>query len=344
MSATGATQTASSAQGAGQAAGGFERLLAGSVPARDPGRDPMAEPAVDAEPLPGDALPGTLYARDDMDDWPPAGLSALDWSPALPQAPMPLPAAATPVPADPDADADALGLLPDGSRPAPPSTARLAHPSLAAAQAAAAQTAPSTHEEPLPAIAMAATASGGIDIASAGMEPAAPAPIALPGITLPSFGAFAAPLSSAQAAAAPADAGQAPPNLHGDDFADEFGARLHWMADQKIGHARIRLHPEELGAVDVRLRLDGDRVSADFISARPEVRQALEQSLPRLEELLGEHGFQLAHADVGQQQRDDDDASAEAGVAEQSNHAAGEDATVADAPLRQARGLVDAYA
>jgi flagellar hook-length control protein FliK len=36
-------------------------------------------------------------------------------------------------------------------------------------------------------------------------------------------------------------------------------------------------------------------------SPHVDVRQALESSLPRLRELLGEQGFQLAHADVGHQ-------------------------------------------
>lgn len=92
----------------------------------------------------------------------------------------------------------------------------------------------------------------------------------------------------------------ATPDVHAEDFGDAFGARLSWMADQKISHAHIRVTPNDLGAIEVRLQLDGDRVHASFSSAHAEVRQALESSLPRLREMLGEHGMELAHADVGQ--------------------------------------------
>ena len=89
--------------------------------------------------------------------------------------------------------------------------------------------------------------------------------------------------------------------LGDDGFDQAIGARLGWLADQKIGHAHIRLSPDDMGPVDVRLQLNGDKVHASFSSPHVDVRQALESSLPRLRELLGEQGFQLAHADVGHQ-------------------------------------------
>jgi flagellar hook-length control protein FliK len=137
------------------------------------------------------------------------------------------------------------------------------------------------------------------------------------------------------------------PNLQGDAFSDEIGAHLKWMADQKVGHAHLRVSPDEMGAVDIRLKLDGDRVSADFSATQADVRQALEQSLPRLRELLGQHGFQLAHADVGQGQQSRQQGDGGSRV----NPPGGtldlpEDGamtTVSVASLR-GRGLLDAYA
>ncbi|MFT3668512.1 MAG: flagellar hook-length control protein FliK [Pseudoxanthomonas sp.] len=90
-------------------------------------------------------------------------------------------------------------------------------------------------------------------------------------------------------------------DLHGGHFDEDIGDAVRWMADQKIGHAHIKVTPNELGTVEIRLRLEGDRVHADFASTQADVRQALESSLPRLREMLGQQGFQLAHADVGHQ-------------------------------------------
>ncbi|KQY52712.1 hypothetical protein ASD14_09085 [Lysobacter sp. Root494] len=83
-------------------------------------------------------------------------------------------------------------------------------------------------------------------------------------------------------------------------FDDGLGARLVWMAEQRLGHAEIRLNPEHLGPIEVRVQVDGTQVSAEFQSGHAGVRQAIEASLPRLREMLGQQGLQLGQTDVGQ--------------------------------------------
>lgn len=139
-----------------------------------------------------------------------------------------------------------------------------------------------------------------------------------------------------------------PRPVFGDDGFDQaVGARLGWLADQKIGHAHIRLSPDDMGPVDVRLQLNGDKVHASFSSPHVDVRQALESSLPRLRELLGEQGFQLAHADVGQQAPGGDgNASGRpggGGLPGDGEPTPG-DGSVSSAQLIRQRGLLDAYA
>lgn len=128
-------------------------------------------------------------------------------------------------------------------------------------------------------------------------------------------------------------------------FDDAFGARIGWLADQRIGRAEIRLNPEHLGAIDVRLQIDGTRVSAEFQSAHADVRQALENSVGRLRELLGQQGLQLAQSDVGHGRGGEhgDRAAAMRGDNSASEHEAG----LIERPLPQtlhSRGLLDEYA
>jgi len=134
--------------------------------------------------------------------------------------------------------------------------------------------------------------------------PAAAIPSPESAIVTATVPAHAAP---AQAAAAPPDppasAALPAPNVHADDFPGSIASHVHWLAERGIGHARIHINPRELGPLDVYLTLTGDQLRADFSSAQPEVRQALEHSLPQLRHLLDQHGLQLAHADVGQRQR-----------------------------------------
>ncbi|MGN6513089.1 MAG: flagellar hook-length control protein FliK, partial [Lysobacteraceae bacterium] len=127
-------------------------------------------------------------------------------------------------------------------------------------------------------------------------------------------------------------------------YGDEFGGNLVWMAEQRLGHAQLHVSPDHLGPIEVRLQLEGSQVHASFLSAQPEVRHALEASLPRLRELLGEHGLQLAQADVGQRQHDG------RALPMQQPEADGRDplddglAPTLPTRIRAARGLLDEYA
>jgi flagellar hook-length control protein FliK len=136
------------------------------------------------------------------------------------------------------------------------------------------------------------------------------------------------------------------PDLHNEQFDDAVGSRLTWMAEQKIGHAHIKITPNDLGTVEVRLRLDGDRVHADFSSAQPEVRQALENSLPKLRDMLGQHGFQLAQADVGHRQdsRPSPNAPVIAGNTSSEDASAASEALLPRPVRATTHGLLDAYA
>ncbi|KTF30205.1 flagellar protein, partial [Xanthomonas vesicatoria] len=134
------------------------------------------------------------------------------------------------------------------------------------------------------------------------------------------------------------------PEMGSDTFDDAIGARLSWLADQKIGHAHIKVTPNEMGPVEVRLHLEGDKVNASFTAANADTRQALEQSLPRLREMLGQNGFQLGQADVGQQQQGQ--TGNRNGSGRDGNGLTLDDSPPVGIPsvvLRQ-RGLLDAYA
>lgn len=149
--------------------------------------------------------------------------------------------------------------------------------------------------------------------------------------------------ATARAAAPPPIAPLALPSDPDAGFDDGFGTRITWMAEQRLGHAQIRLNPEHVGPIEVRVQLEGNRVNAEFSSAHAEVRQAIEASLPRLREMLGQHGLQLGQADVGQGQSGRRDAPT-MGNGHDSDREAERDPRVTTQPVRAARGLLDEYA
>lgn len=81
-------------------------------------------------------------------------------------------------------------------------------------------------------------------------------------------------------------------------WAESLSQRVTMMAGQKVSSARIELDPPELGAMVVKITVTGDQASVNFASANSVVRDALEQTFPRLQDLLGQQGLQLADANV----------------------------------------------
>lgn len=72
--------------------------------------------------------------------------------------------------------------------------------------------------------------------------------------------------------------------------------------------AELRLHPEDLGQVQISLKLDDNQAQLQMVSAHSHVRAALEAALPMLRTSLAENGIQLSQSSVssesfaGQQQ------------------------------------------
>jgi flagellar hook-length control protein FliK len=223
----------------------------------------------------------------------------------------------------------AAGLL------APPVTPPL-HPAVAAAAAAAAEAMPAGHAPSAGApIAAATTASAAPTAlpapwthvpgeASTGASVAAPEPDLLaaqdPPLSAPSSlptrdtraapaAAIAEPPSHAVAHvhhAAPTPAPVAAPPVVVAVATPAFEAGWHEETASKVaavvlrGHERaeLRMSPAELGPVDVRIDVRGSEATVAIVAVQPATRDALEQALPFLRDLLAQQGLSLGEATV----------------------------------------------
>jgi flagellar hook-length control protein FliK len=66
-----------------------------------------------------------------------------------------------------------------------------------------------------------------------------------------------------------------------------------------IENAEITVQPPEHGPVKIEISLNGESASIAFSAVQPDTRQAIEQSLPVLKDMLAEHGLLLSNASVG---------------------------------------------
>ncbi|MDX1517840.1 MAG: flagellar hook-length control protein FliK [Woeseiaceae bacterium] len=74
--------------------------------------------------------------------------------------------------------------------------------------------------------------------------------------------------------------------------------RVTMMANGRVQNAELRLTPAELGPLRIQLEIDDGVANVSFQSQHPVTREALEQAMPRLRELLAENGLSLGQADV----------------------------------------------
>jgi flagellar hook-length control protein FliK len=88
--------------------------------------------------------------------------------------------------------------------------------------------------------------------------------------------------------------------LGSDGFHQELATQVNWLAGQDVKQARIRIHPEDLGPIDLKVSVSHDHVDVVFSVQHPGTVQALQQSLPQLGQMLAQHGLSLGHAEVGQ--------------------------------------------
>lgn len=90
-----------------------------------------------------------------------------------------------------------------------------------------------------------------------------------------------------------------PTHLHDPRWSQHLGERIVMLTRGESTSAQININPAQLGPIRVDIDLQGDRMTVHFASASPEVRQSLEDSLPRLREMLAGSGIQLGQANVG---------------------------------------------
>jgi flagellar hook-length control protein FliK len=126
---------------------------------------------------------------------------------------------------------------------------------------------------------------------------------------------------------------------------DQIAGRVSWMIDNGEQQASLRLSPENLGPLEVRIAVREGEASVWFGASQPETRAALEQAMPRLREMLAGSGLSLTNSGVfSDSPRDPWRALASAGMARASLESGLGDLRAAATPVRVARGLLDLYA
>ncbi len=117
------------------------------------------------------------------------------------------------------------------------------------------------------------------------------------------------PVSAAQTAAAnlvstnPVNNGliMTPPGKEG--WTQAIGQRVMWMVGAAQQSATLTLNPPEMGPLQIVINVHNDKADTAFFSDRQEVRQALQDGMDNLREMMKEAGINLGQTNINQRDK-----------------------------------------
>ncbi|MDQ0432505.1 flagellar hook-length control protein FliK [Pantoea agglomerans] len=86
--------------------------------------------------------------------------------------------------------------------------------------------------------------------------------------------------------------------LGSDEWQQALSQQIVMFSRNGQQNAELRLHPEDLGAIQISLKLDNDQAQINLVSSHSHVRAALEAAIPQLRSALAESGISLGESQV----------------------------------------------
>jgi flagellar hook-length control protein FliK len=90
-------------------------------------------------------------------------------------------------------------------------------------------------------------------------------------------------------------------SIYRKDFANEVKEKVMVMINQKLQQVDIQLDPPELGNMHVRVNLQNEQASVSFMVQNLQAKEALEQHIGKLKDMLADSGVDVGNANIEQQ-------------------------------------------
>jgi len=87
-------------------------------------------------------------------------------------------------------------------------------------------------------------------------------------------------------------------HLDSNEWQQAHGQQIVMFSRNGQQNAELRLHTEDLGAIQISLKLNNDQAQLNMVSSHSHVRAALEAALPQLRHALAESGINLGESQV----------------------------------------------
>lgn len=86
-------------------------------------------------------------------------------------------------------------------------------------------------------------------------------------------------------------------------WGDKFADHIAWMGNNDVKSAVIKIHPEELGPIEISVKVEKNSASVNIISHSAQVRDVMDQAIPKLRDMMSTEGLNLAEINISADQR-----------------------------------------
>ncbi|WP_286233275.1 flagellar hook-length control protein FliK [Thalassotalea sediminis] len=90
------------------------------------------------------------------------------------------------------------------------------------------------------------------------------------------------------------------------DFSVAVKEKVMVMINQKLRQLEIRLDPPELGSMQVKINMQNEQAAVNFVVQNPQAKDALEQHMGKLKDMLEQSGVDVGDANIEQREPQSD--------------------------------------
>jgi len=131
-------------------------------------------------------------------------------------------------------------------------------------------------------------------------------------------------------------------------WSEGFNQRVQWVVNQSMSGAQIRLNPQNMGPIEVRIQMQNEQATVSFTAQHGATREAIDAALPRLREMLSEQNVNLGNIDVSEhsfaEQHEQASKHQDGEQRQFGEFADEEDGLMFDQPVREYNGLFSEFA
>lgn len=82
------------------------------------------------------------------------------------------------------------------------------------------------------------------------------------------------------------------------EWSKQFSDQIIWLGQQDVKSAVIKINPEDLGPLEINIKVTNDIASINIVTHNHHVRDIIDQSLPRLQAMMADQGLNLSEVQI----------------------------------------------